>query len=222
MAGLGTAAVGSCFCLRSPALYPIPLRVPHRRTPALAMLFDLPASNTPALTEQLVAAFQPEYELGLLSPERVPEAAEMLVDAFFLADGSADVPPQPDDSSGRRPVAHGASSREERLGRTARGLEWRLGSRLQSPDLSLSLESSLLLALSEKQTGQLAACAELSLRPRTPLPATAQPAGALRPTSLGQRQNTMHTTGQALRRTEHGTCSPASVAPPAHIRRLGR
>jgi hypothetical protein len=142
----------------------VPLRVAHRRAPAPVLLFDLPATSTPALTEQLAAAFRPDYQLGLLSPDRVQEVSELLVDSFFLADAA---PLRPDGSSGRRPTAKGTTSREERLRLTARGLEWRLGPRLQSPDLSLSLESSLLLALSEKRTGQLAACAELSLRPRT-------------------------------------------------------
>jgi hypothetical protein len=177
-----------CCAVRWPALHPLPLRAPHRRAPAPTLLFDLPATSTPGLAEQLAAAFRPEYELGLLSPDRVPEAAELLVDAFFLADVSADAPPQPPQHDGwinrRAPVAKTANLREERVKLTARGLEWRLGARLQSPALSLSLESSLLLALAETKTGQLAACAELSLRPRAhtrPRPPLLAPAA---PTTL--------------------------------------
>ena len=56
--------------------------------------------------------------------------------------------------------------REERRRLTARGLEWRLGSRLQAPTPALALDSSLLLALTHVQTGEMVATAELSLRPR--------------------------------------------------------
>jgi len=134
--------------------FPLP---PLTRAPPPTLLFELPGTSTPGLAAELRGYF-PQFKLGLLSQDRVPEAAELLVDSFFLA--------RPVDGGGPTAGASNAASRSDRLQLTARGLEWRLGSRLQSPDLALSLESSLLLALSDAETGSLAACAELSLRPR--------------------------------------------------------
>lgn len=128
------------------------------RAAAVTLLFEFPRTSTPGLAAELADPFRPQFELGLLSPERVPEAAELLVDAFFFE--------QPEGGSSERsravepvaalysPLAPAGSSREERVRLTARGLEWRLGSRLTAPDLSLSLESSLLLALSDTATGE--------------------------------------------------------------------
>ena len=46
-----------------------------------------------------------------------------------------------------------------------KGLHWRVGTRLQQPTLERSLESSLVLAVQSEATGDMVACAELSLRP---------------------------------------------------------
>jgi len=54
---------------------------------------------------------------------------------------------------------------QERWRTASRGLQWRLSERLRRPSVALSLESSLLLALQERRTGQLVGCVEVSLRP---------------------------------------------------------
>ena len=181
------------------------LPLPASRCASPSLLFELPSRC--CLEE---APFPPPFSLGLLSAERVPEAAELLVDAFFLApaDGAADGP--------RAPPGKAAATREERLRLTARGLEWRLGSRLHAPDISLSLESSLLLALKDEETDKLAACAELSLRPREPPPPPPPPSFAPPPPSplegVVRRQLN-------LRRVRHlqamADCRPSSLCHPS-------
>ena len=54
---------------------------------------------------------------------------------------------------------------QERWRTAQRGLHWRLAERLQHPSVALSMEASLLLALQDRRTGRLVACAEISLRP---------------------------------------------------------
>ena len=46
-----------------------------------------------------------------------------------------------------------------------KGLHWRVNNRLYTPSLARSLESTLVLAIQAKDSGDVVACAELSLRP---------------------------------------------------------
>lgn len=133
------------------------------RTKCCTALFDISSEH-----DLGADAFAPEFELGLLTADEVPEAAKLLVMSFV--DTLPQLPPSPDSLpaplSGPWPAPVADIRTEMREELAQRGLEWRLGTRLSHPSLGISLERSLLLALREGgDGGRLAGCAELAMRP---------------------------------------------------------
>ena len=133
------------------------------RSESCRVLFELSSSF-----DLGAGAFAPEFELGLLTADEVPEAAKLLVTSFAdsLHEPAAcsETIPQPPAGLWPSPTVDLRSETREELAQ--RGLEWRMGVRLSDPSLGVSLEQSLMLALRERREGgQLAACAELAMRP---------------------------------------------------------
>ena len=124
-----------------------------------------------------------EFRLGMLEQADTGDAAQLLVECFLplttvdpsqtaasaAAAAAVPTPPSmPRDELGlplSPPLPPLAPTALERWKVSHKGLHWRVGSRLERPTLSRSLESSLVLAVAAVETEQLVACVELSLRP---------------------------------------------------------
>jgi len=116
---------------------------------------------------------------GLPTTAHVPDVASLLVDCFYSAGWDADstasaVPPAPvvgttapssDDDKLPAALRSAPAPLQDRWRLAVKGLQWRLGARLDNPVLEASMETSLMVVLQERTTSQLIACAELSLRP---------------------------------------------------------
>jgi len=122
------------------------------------------------------------YRLGLLELDDTSPTAKLLVESFLplvadqaattsatAAAAAAPTPPtMPRDALGLPMWPSPPLLEPMALARwhvSFKGLHWRVNNRLRTPTLAQSLESSLVLAVQAKDTGDLIACAELSLRP---------------------------------------------------------
>jgi len=97
------------------------------------------------------------FSVSLPTEDDVPELTSLLLECFHPSSHLGEVPPL--DSDEVPPL-----DSHERWTVVSKGLRWRLGSRLDHPSLDASMETSLMLVLTD-ETESLLACAELSLRP---------------------------------------------------------
>ena len=142
------------------------------------------ASTARCLVEVCLPGWPCErYRLGMLELEDTAAAAKLLVESFQLpfaddqaaatsataAAVAAPTPPtMPRDMLGLPMWPPPPLLDPVALARwhvSFKGLHWRVNTRLQTPTLERSLQSSLVLAVQARDTSELVACAELSLRP---------------------------------------------------------
>ena len=119
--------------------------------------------------------FSTECRVGLPTTTHVCEVATLLVECFYTGGGGEELPRAADGLTSTEPrevsdalPAHldeAPGPVKERWRLAAKGLQWRLGGRLEEPVLDVSMETSLMLVLQDRATQRMVACAELSLRP---------------------------------------------------------
>jgi ribosomal protein S18 acetylase RimI-like enzyme len=133
--------------------------------------------SVPPLTPvPLLPSFGKGLHAGLPSAAHLPDIALLLVNCFYSTNA---LPASATGSESAALFGGGGSEADEelpdslrdapaalqhRFRMTAKGLQWRLGARLDRPDLEASLETSLLIALQDADRS-IVACAELALRP---------------------------------------------------------
>jgi GNAT superfamily N-acetyltransferase len=121
------------------------------------------------------------YRLGMPEIDDTSATARLLVESFEIVDdvaarniateaaSAAPTPPtMPRDDLGlpmwpSPPLLDPMSLARWHV--SLKGLHWRVNNRLYTPSLARSLQSSLVLAIQAKESGDLVGCAELSLRP---------------------------------------------------------
>ena len=122
------------------------------------------------------------YRLGMPEIDDTTATAKLLVEGFEVADNAATrnaateaasaaptPPTMPRDDLGLpmwpSPPPPLDPLALARWHVSLKGLHWRVNNRLFHPSLERSLQSSLMLAVQAKESGELVGCAELSLRP---------------------------------------------------------
>jgi len=116
--------------------------------------------------------FGPDLIGGLPATTHVSDVASLLVDCFYSSgwvaesDGTMHAgATSPGEDELPSEYRSAPAPLQERWRLAAKGLQWRLGARLDDPSMAASMETSLMLVLQERASARLIACAELSLRP---------------------------------------------------------
>ena len=153
--------------------------------PAVARTAHVRSYRSPA-ARCLVEVYLPgwpceRYRLGMPEIDDTSATARLLVESFEIVDdvaarniateaaAAAPTPPtMPRDDLGlpmwpSPPLLDPMSLARWHV--SFKGLHWRVNNRLYTPSLARSLQSSLVLAIQAKDSGDLVGCAELSLRP---------------------------------------------------------
>ena len=153
--------------------------------PAVARTAHARSYRSPA-AQCLVEVYLPgwpceRYRLGMPEIDDTSATARLLVESFEIVDdvaasniatqaaSAAPTPPtMPRDDLGlpmwpSPPLLDPMSLARWHV--SFKGLHWRVNNRLYTPSLARSLQSSLVLAIQAKDSGDLVGCAELSLRP---------------------------------------------------------
>ena len=178
-------AATPCLCFKSGLGVRQTLTISLRQSPHLIASIIGVEEDAPSLTKPFVSLpmlpVDAPYVALIPTSELVPSVATLLFECFYSPGAPAGILSErqeapnflpagpatsaPDDAEMPAFVREAPVALQDRWRMAAKGLRWRLGSRLEQPTLEASLETSLMVVLRGRRDGELVACAELSLRP---------------------------------------------------------